>query len=263
MADSGVRSSWDASAANRRSRASLAARRRSAVCTWPSIRLKARPTWPVSVAGSVSGTPAGSSTSSESSGSSATCDAVAATRRSGRSENLTQRVPPAPASSSTAREDGGLGQRDPAERVVQGGQRQAGDVDGTVAAGFADRGEQERAAGVGQVAGAGRDVLLAAGGGSQPGRLPRRDAAQRLLVGRRQLVGGVADDGGDPRLGPEDGDVRSLGQALAHLQVAGAWEAGSRSWAGCRSGSGRSSPPGPPPAPGRPVMPGSLPGLGL
>ena len=102
MADSGVRSSCEASAANRRSRASLAARRRSAVCTWPSIRLKARPTWPVSVAGSVSGTPAGSSTSSESSGSSATCDAVAATRRSGRSENLTQRVPPAPASSSTA-----------------------------------------------------------------------------------------------------------------------------------------------------------------
>jgi hypothetical protein len=101
MADSGVRSSCDASAANRRSRASLAARLRSAVCTWPSIRLNASPTWPVSVAGSVSGTPGGSDTSPDSRGRSATCDAVAATRRSGRSEKRTQRVPSTPASTST------------------------------------------------------------------------------------------------------------------------------------------------------------------
>ncbi|HEX8005806.1 MAG TPA: hypothetical protein VF482_05180 [Trebonia sp.] len=50
---SGVRSSWLASAANRRSRASLAARRTSARSTWPSIRLNAAPTCPVSVPGSV------------------------------------------------------------------------------------------------------------------------------------------------------------------------------------------------------------------
>ena len=60
MAASGVRSSWLASAANRRSRASLAARRRSAVSTCPSMRLNASPSWPVSVPGSVSGTPLGS-----------------------------------------------------------------------------------------------------------------------------------------------------------------------------------------------------------
>ena len=146
MADSGRAQLVAASAANRRSRASLAARRRSAVSTWPSIRLKARPTWPVSVAGSVSGTPAGSVTSSDSSGSSATWDAVAATRRSGRSENLTQRVPQDPGEQQHRAEHGGLGERDVAEGVVQGGQRQAGDVDGAVAVRVADRGEQERAA---------------------------------------------------------------------------------------------------------------------
>jgi hypothetical protein len=101
MAASGVRSSWLASAANRRSRFSLAARRLSASCTCPSIRLKASPTWPVSVAGSVSGTPAGSSTSPDSSGNRATWDAVAATRRSGRSDSRTHSVPSTPASSST------------------------------------------------------------------------------------------------------------------------------------------------------------------
>jgi len=102
MAASGVRSSWLASAANRRSRVSLAARCRSAVSTWPSMRLNASPTWPVSVSGSVSGTPAGSDTTPDSSGSSATCEAVAATRRSGRSENRTQNMPITPANSSTA-----------------------------------------------------------------------------------------------------------------------------------------------------------------
>ena len=125
MAARGVRSSWLASAANRRSRASLAARRRSAVSTWPSIRLNASPTWPVSVSGSVSGTPAGSDTSPDSRGSSATCEAVVATRRSGRSENRTQRVPSTPASSRTTAKTAGLGERDVAELVVQGGQRQA------------------------------------------------------------------------------------------------------------------------------------------
>jgi len=102
MAARGVRSSWLASAAKRRSRASLDARLRSAVSTWPSIRLNASPTCPVSVAGSVSGTPAGSETSPASSGSSATCEAVTATRRSGRSENRTQKNPKIPASISTA-----------------------------------------------------------------------------------------------------------------------------------------------------------------
>jgi hypothetical protein len=101
MAARGVRSSWLASAANRRSRDSLAARRRRAFSTWPSIRLNASPTWPVSVAGSASGTPAGSDTSPDSKGSSATCEAVVATRRSGRSANLTQRVPRTPASKIT------------------------------------------------------------------------------------------------------------------------------------------------------------------
>ncbi len=90
---SGVRSSWLASAANRRSRVSLAFRR--------SIRLKAAPSWPVSVRGSVSGTPAGNSTSPDSSGSSATWEAMAATRRSGRSDSPTHAVPSTPASSST------------------------------------------------------------------------------------------------------------------------------------------------------------------
>ena len=72
MAASGVRSSWLASAANRRSRASLAARRASAASTCPSIRLNAEPTWPTSVRGSASGTRSGSVTSPLASGSSAT-----------------------------------------------------------------------------------------------------------------------------------------------------------------------------------------------
>ena len=101
MAASGVRSSWLASAANRRSRASLAARRRSAVSTCPSMRLNASPSWPVSVPGSVSGTPLGIATSPDSSGSSATRDAVAATRRSGRSDSRTHPVPSTPASTRT------------------------------------------------------------------------------------------------------------------------------------------------------------------
>ena len=116
MAASGVRSSWLASAANRRSRASLAARRRSAVSTCPSIRLNASPTWPVSVPGSVSGTPAGIATSPDSSGSSATWDAVTATRRSGRSDSRTQKVPSTPGEQQDAAEDRDLGQRDVLER---------------------------------------------------------------------------------------------------------------------------------------------------
>ena len=102
MADSGVRSSCEASAANLRSRASLAARRPSARSTWNSIRLNAAPTRPTSVRGSLSGTPAGKVTSPESSGSSVTRVAVAATRRSGRSENCTIAVPATRTSSSTA-----------------------------------------------------------------------------------------------------------------------------------------------------------------
>jgi hypothetical protein len=103
MADSGVRSSCEASAANRRSRASLASRRPRARSTWYSIRLNAAPTRPTSVLGSLSGTPAGSVTSPESSGSSATRAAVTATRRSGRSDNRTSTVPSTPASTSTHR----------------------------------------------------------------------------------------------------------------------------------------------------------------
>ncbi|HEU5387780.1 MAG TPA: hypothetical protein VFV73_17940 [Streptosporangiaceae bacterium] len=63
--------------------------------------MNAAPTRPTSVRGSLSGTPLGSDTSPESSGSSATRAAVAATRRSGRSDSRTSAVPDTPASSST------------------------------------------------------------------------------------------------------------------------------------------------------------------
>src|ERR1700722_12352064 len=105
MAASGVRSSWLASAANRRSRDSLAARLRSAVSTCPSMRLNAIPTWPVSVSGLVSGTPAG--------------------RAEGEPD-------PEHAEHAGERQDGAeddrLGERDVAELVVLGGQREPGDV---------------------------------------------------------------------------------------------------------------------------------------
>ena len=117
-------------------------------------------------------------------------------------------------------EDGGLGQRDVAEQVVQLGQRQAGDVDGPVAVGVADRGEQERAARLAQVARGGQEVLAARSGPRVRGQR-RGDAAEGLLVGRRQPVGGVADDCGYRLLVPEGGDECSLGETLARRQVAG------------------------------------------
>ena len=102
MAASGVRSSWLASAANRRSRVSLAARRARADSTCWSIRLNAAPTWPTSVRGSSSGTRA-DRLMSVSSGSSVTMVAVAATRRSGRSDSRTSTTPePATSRTTTA-----------------------------------------------------------------------------------------------------------------------------------------------------------------
>ena len=103
MAASGVRSSWLASAANRRSRASLAARRARADSTCPSIRLNATATWPTSVRGLASGTRSGRVTSPLASGSWVTRVAVAATRRSGRSDSRTNPVPMKPARTSAAR----------------------------------------------------------------------------------------------------------------------------------------------------------------
>ncbi len=130
-------------------------------------------------------------------------------------------------------EDGRLGQRNVAEQVVQLGQRQAGDVDGPVAVGVADRGEQERAARPAQVARGGLEVL-AARSGPRVRRLRRGDAAEGLLVGRRQPVGGVADDGGYHLIVPDGGDECSLGETLAHRQVAG-----DRLRARSRGGAGR------------------------
>ena len=102
MAASGVRSSWLASAAKRRSRASEAARRARAASTWPSIRLNAVPTWPTSVRGLASGTRSLSVTSPLASGSCVTRAAVAATRRNGRNDNRTNPVPSSPVSTSAA-----------------------------------------------------------------------------------------------------------------------------------------------------------------
>ena len=102
MAASGVRSSWLASAAKRRSRASLAARRASAPSTWPSIRLNASATWPTSVRGLMSGTRSARVTSPLARGSWVTRVAVAATRRSGRKDSRTNPVPMMPARTSTA-----------------------------------------------------------------------------------------------------------------------------------------------------------------
>src|SRR5439155_301021 len=53
---SGVRSSWDASARNRRSRSSDAVRSAKACSIWASIALSATPNWPTSVLGSCWGT---------------------------------------------------------------------------------------------------------------------------------------------------------------------------------------------------------------
>ena len=97
-----MRSSWLASAAKLRSRASLACRRASADSTWPSIRLNAVPSWPTSVRGSASGTRCGRSTRPLASGSSVTSAAVAVTRRSGRSDSRTHPVPISPVSTSAA-----------------------------------------------------------------------------------------------------------------------------------------------------------------
>ena len=102
MAASGVRSSWLASAAKRRSRASEAARRASAASTWPSIRLNAAPTWPTSVRGLASGTRSGSVTWPLASGSCVTRVAVAATRRNGRNDNRTNPVPSNPVNTNAA-----------------------------------------------------------------------------------------------------------------------------------------------------------------
>ena len=102
MAASGVRSSWLASAAKRRSRASEAARRARAASTWPSIRLNADPTWPTSVRGLASGTRSLSVTSPLASGSCVTRAAVAATRRNGRNDNRTNPVPMNPVSRTAA-----------------------------------------------------------------------------------------------------------------------------------------------------------------
>ena len=67
--------------------------------------------------------------------------------------------------------------------------------------------------------------------------------------------------GGGPLRVPEDGDVRSLGQALAHPQAA---DGGKRVPAHGRGvfGLGPPVPPGPTPGPGLPVIPWSLAGLG-
>ena len=66
------------------------------------MRLNAAPTWPTSVRGSASGTRSGRLTSPLASGSWVTLVAVAATRRSGRSETRTQPVPMMPVSTSAA-----------------------------------------------------------------------------------------------------------------------------------------------------------------
>ena len=85
--DSGVRSSWLASATNCRMRSSLRWRTASEASTWSSSVFSAAPTRPVSVRGSASagGTRSVIDTSPRSRGWLATRLAVAATSRSGRS----------------------------------------------------------------------------------------------------------------------------------------------------------------------------------
>ena len=196
MAARGVRSSWLASAAKRRSRDSLAARRRSAVSTCPSIWLNASPTWPVSVLGSVSGTPAGSDTSPDSRGSSATWDGGG-----GHPAQRAEREPDPeraehPGEQQDRAEHGGLGERDVPERVVQAGQRQARDVDGAVAVRVVNRGELVHALGPVEVVRRAGDVR--AGAASVLGeRGLRRDAEQRLLVGGARRDRALADEPGN------------------------------------------------------------------
>src|ERR1035438_10180748 len=124
MAASGVRSSWLASAANRRSRASLAARRARAASTCSSIRLNAAPTWPTSVRGFATaqprlGDPAGG----------------------GRHPAERAQRQPHESSADEASQQQGRGERDElgylhlSQRRLHVGQRQAGDDDVTVLAG--------------------------------------------------------------------------------------------------------------------------------
>ena len=89
-----MRSSWLASATNRRTRVSLSWRARRAEATCSSIRFSAVPTCPTSVPVSVSGsgTRTASATSPRSSGSWVTRRAVPATRPSGRSASRTVTV---------------------------------------------------------------------------------------------------------------------------------------------------------------------------
>nr|RZI36526.1 hypothetical protein BJQ95_01087 [Cryobacterium sp. SO1] len=107
MAASGVRNSWEASVTNRRIRRSVAARTLSAVSTWSSSWLRASPTMPASVRGSVSAaaTRVEMPWSPTSSGSAVTSTAVSTTRASGRSARRTTRIVPTtvPASASTAK----------------------------------------------------------------------------------------------------------------------------------------------------------------
>ena len=112
-------------------------------------------------------------------------------------------------------EDSRLGQRHVAEHVVQAGQRHAGDVDGPVAVGVAERGEQVRAACLVQVLRVGRWVILSVGPASGVRGPPRGDALQGLQVGGRQRVLAAGNELGSPRPLPENGHERALVQALA------------------------------------------------
>ena len=130
----GVRSSWLASAAKRRSRSSPACRRASASPTWPSMWLSAAPTWPTSVRGSVSGTGSGMAISPLARGSRVTSAAVAATRRSGRRDRRTHSAPASPVASEGGAEHGGLDDFEPVHGLLDRVQRQTGDQDVAVVA---------------------------------------------------------------------------------------------------------------------------------
>ena len=180
--------------------------------TWPSMRLNASPTWPVSVSGSVSGTPAGSDTTPDSSGSSATWDGGG-----GDPAQRAEREPdPEHAEHAGERQDGaedhGLGERDVAQLVVLGGQRQAGDVDGAVAVGVVDRGEQVRALRAAEVAVVGGGVGAGACRCRRRPGVPRGDAAQAGLVGGGQLERVVADERALPLAVVVDGDEGVLAE---------------------------------------------------
>jgi hypothetical protein len=114
-------------------------------------------------------------------------------------------------------EHGGLGERDVAERAVQGGQRQAGDVDGAVAVRVADRGELERALRPAQVAR--RSWKGQAAYPVRRRRGLRWDAEQGVLVYLGQLDRVLADEVAVPVSLREDGDERPLAEPGALVQA--------------------------------------------